>query len=165
MQVLSLEFLAFLIVAILIVTFMARRKRKGPVIVYGKQISFTGQKLVTPISVETPLVCLLDEGKIYGEDFKEKTPPDLPHNEHCQCRLEISINRSRDWFSEKKKVMEDCINSDLGELSRTEYRYYKYALLAHHKEADEQTRKEYKELQENISISDEFKERVKLQIS
>ncbi len=165
MQVLSLEFLGFLCVAILITTFVARKRRKGPVIIYGKQISFSGQKLVTLISVETPLACLLDEGKVFGEDFKDKTPPDLPHNEHCQCRMEVSVNRSRDWFSEKKKAVEESVNSDLGELSRNEYRYYKYALLAQHKEADEQTRAEYAELADHVSISEGFKERVNLYLN
>lgn len=143
---------------------MARRKRKGPVIVQGKQISFAGQKLTTPITAQTPLECLLDEGKTFGEDFKDKTPPHLPHGAGCQCKLEISVNRSRDWFDEKSKKSEEKIESDLGGLSRNEYRYYKYAILASHPEADDSVRSDYLDLMKNISVSDRFRESVKKQL-
>ncbi len=164
MQVFSFEFFGFFIVALLILTFMARRKRKGPAIVQGKQISFTGQKLITPITAQTPLNCLLDEGKTYGEDFKDKTPPQLPHCEGCQCKLEISVNRSRDWFDEKSKKSGEEIDTDLGKLSRNEYRFYKYAILSNHPDADDSVRSDFEDLMNNVSVSDQFKDRVRNQL-
>lgn len=160
MEIFSLKFLAVLAAAVLILTLRARQKRKGPTIVRGKQISISGQKLTTPINRDTPLICLLDEGKSYGEDFKEKAPPELPHNENCKCELLPTLHRSHDWFNEKKKPVE-TFETDLGELTRNEYRYYKFSLIIHHPEADEELRADYVELAEGISVSENIKDMIR----
>ncbi len=161
MEIFSLKFLAILAAAVLILTLRARQKRKGPTIVRGKQISISGQKLATPINKNTPLVCLLDEGKSFGEDFKEKTPPGLPHNENCRCELVPTLHRSHDWFNQKNKPVE-TFQTDLGELTRNEYRYYKYSLIIHHPDADEELRADYRELAEGITVSADIKEMLRL---
>ncbi len=160
MEIFSLKFLAVLAAAVLILTLRARQKRKGPTIVRGKQISIRGQKLTTPINRDTPLACLLDEGKAFGEDFKEKEPPGIPHNEKCKCELVSTLHRSHDWFNEKNKPAE-TFQTDLGELTRNEYRYYKFSLIIHHPEASEELRADYRELAEGISVDDKIKEIVR----
>ena len=160
MDIFSLKFLAVLAAAVLILTLRARQKRKGPTIVRGKQISISGQKITTPINRETPLACLLDEGKSFGEDFKVKEPPELPHNEHCKCELISTLHRSHDWFNEKNKPAE-TFPTDLGELTRNEYRFYKYSLIIHHPEASEELRADYRELAEGISVGDNIKKMVR----
>ncbi len=69
MEVFSLEFLAILFIAIFILSFWARKKRQGPIIVRGKQISIRGQRISAVLSRDTPLSCLLDDDKAFGEDF------------------------------------------------------------------------------------------------
>ncbi len=125
----------------------------------GKQISITGEKLIAAISLETPLRCLLDDGKTFGDDYKLKEPPQLPHTENCQCQLQPVVHRSEEWFATKRGTA-DYELTDLGRLDKNEYRYYKYWLIAHHADADESTRREYWDLADIISVSADFKERV-----
>lgn len=159
MEIFSAEFFLILLIAILILSFRARRKRKGPAIVQGKQISIRGQKISSPVNRSTPLPCLLDEGRSFGEDFKDKTPPELPHNERCRCELVQVSHRSHDWFNDKNALQEQ-FDTDLGSLERKEFRYYKYMLISMHPDADETTRSDYQELARGISISPGFEETV-----
>lgn len=125
----------------------------------GKQIAIKGQKLITNIGFTTPLPCLLDEGKLFGDDFKEKTPPPLPHTATCTCQLDNVLHRSYEWFHEKEKTGE-TYETDLGMLSRAEFRYYKFQLVANHPEADDVLKSEYRDLTLHIAVSPPFKTKV-----
>jgi hypothetical protein len=164
MDMFSWKFLLVLLAAVAILTMRARQKRGGPTIVRGKQISISGQKITTMITKETPLACIFDEGKLFGDDFKEKTPPSLPHSENCKCKLVSTLHRSHDWFNEKQKPVES-FKTDLGELTRNEFRYYKYSLILHHRDAEEEDCAVYKELVEGISVNRDFKEKVRSHLS
>lgn len=129
-----------------------------------KQIPIRGQKLTTPIAPDTPLDCLLDEGKIFGEDFKDKSLPELPHGENCQCELTGVIRQSHDWFNNPPEK-DEKITTDLGRLERNEYRYYKYMLIAHHQDSEDADRQTYVDLAENVSVAEDFKERVANKLS
>lgn len=161
MEVFSLEFLAFLLIAVAFVTYRARKKRSGPTIIHGKQITIRGQQIRTPLERSTPLACLLDDGKRYGDDFKDKHPPELPHAEGCQCGLTEMVQHSHDLFNEKKnrKTPQETFSTNLGELNRDEYRLYKYILISNHKDADENIRKDFAELAEQITVPEEVKEK------
>ena len=162
MEVFSLEFFAFLFIAIAFLTFRARKKRTGPVILQGKQISIRGQKISTPLNKSNPLPCLLDDGRSFGADFKEKEVPKLPHTEGCQCQISEIVQRSHELFNEKgkNKKIQETLTTDIGELGRDEYRYYKYLLIANHKDANEQIQSDYAELAANVMISEAAKERI-----
>ena len=102
---------------------------------------------------------MLDDGKKYGADYKEKSPPPLPHGENCQCRLEDMIFQSREWFQAKNTDIAN-FQTDLGELEKNKFRYYKYQLITDHNEADEAIKLEYRELANYISINPEFKRHI-----
>ncbi len=163
MELFSFKFLAILFLATAFITIRARSKRKGPAIIRGKQISIVGQTLTAVISNTAALACLLDDGKSFGEDYKEKEPPKLPHSDDCQCEL-VNVNyRSEDWFNVKSKDT-TFRQTDLGELEKKDFRFYKYMLIANHKDADEHIKNEYLELAEFISVSEDFKSQVLQQI-
>lgn len=166
MEVFSLEFLGFLLIAIAFVTYRARKKRSGPTVIQGKRIAIRGQKISTPLERSTPLPCLLDDGKRYGDDFKDKTPPELPHAEGCRCELTEVVLHSHDLFNEKasKKKPKESFTTDLGELDRDTYRYYKYLLISNHQDSEETVQKEYADLAENIPIPEPLQEKIRNQI-
>lgn len=142
-----------------IVIAVARKKRRGPTIVYGKQIPIVGKKVVAPISKNTPLACLLDDGMYFGQDYKKTEVPELPHADGCKCDISDVYLRSQEVFGQKNKTRE-FRTTDLGELEMKQFRYYKYMLIIHHPESDESRKEEYQELVDNISIDQEFKTRV-----
>lgn len=160
MEIFSWRFVAIFLIAIIILTMRARSKRKGPVIVRGKQISIRGQKLTAHISRQTDLQCLLDDGRKFGEDFKDKAPPQLPHSDSCQCSMENIVQHSHEIFQSKKTTAPETHQTDLGSLTDKEYRYYKYTLIANHPDADESTREDYKDLADHVPVDDSFKKRV-----
>lgn len=164
MQIFSFRFLGILILAMVVMRIVVKRKKKGPTVIYAKQIPVRGDKLSTPISKSTPLVCLLAEGKVYGEDFKDKEAPTLPHGEGCQCTLDIFVKRSHDWLNETEEE-EGNYKTDIGMLSKDEFRYYKYMLIAHHPDADEQTHQDYLDLIADFKIAQEFKAKVNNHLS
>lgn len=118
----------------------------------------------TIITKLTPLVCLLDDGRSFGADFKDKTAPELPHAEGCQCELVPTILRSHEWFNSKKKS-EETFQTDLGSLNRIEYRFYKYVLIANHADSSEAIREDYLELAKGIEVPDAFREKVERSIA
>lgn len=159
MDIFSLKFLGILALAVIILTLRAKRKKQGPSIVHGKQIPIRGQKISTFLSRDTPLKCLLDDDKSFGDDFKDKTPPTLPHETGCQCEMKPVIHRSHDWFNSKVKQTEKFV-TDLGELDRNEFRFFKFKLIVEHKEVNEELKEQYQDLLENISVSEDFKSRI-----
>ena len=134
-------------------------KRQQPVL-REKQILIRGTQLITPLHVKTPLVCLLEEGRKFGEDFKDKEPPSLPHTEGCQCSLVNYETRSREWFDRNGKDERE-FESDLGGLTEKEKRYYRFALILNKSDQLENEEKEkYAECLDRINISSQFKKRV-----
>ncbi|MCP4752017.1 MAG: hypothetical protein GY866_14070 [Proteobacteria bacterium] len=158
MEIFSEKFILLFIVAIILMTLWAR-KNKPLGKLREKQISITGKRLTTFLSKETPLTCLMDDGRNFGEGFQDKEVPQLPHSEDCRCQLNEIIHRSQELFSNKKTELKTQ-PSDLGELEQADSRYYRYTLIGHHQNASPQLTEEYLDLARNIEISDQFKVQV-----
>lgn len=156
MRVFSLEFLIIFILSVLIITWKLRSKKVNSSIPR-KAISIRGRQLVTEINKNTPLLCLLEEGKKFGEDFQEKGSSQLPHCDDCECEL-IDVNQnSVDWFLDKNK-QQKTESSDLGILTQAEKRYYKYILISNHPGATEAQKTDYQQLVEQVSpVSEVFR--------
>ena len=156
MRVFSMEFLIIFILSVLIITWKLRSKKVNSSIPR-KYISIRGQQLVTDINRNTPLLCLLEEGKKFGEDFQEKGDPELPHGDDCQCELKAVNHSSADWFLEKNK-QHKIDSSDLGMLTKAEKRYYKYILISRHPDTSEAHKVDYQQLTEQVSpVSEAFR--------
>lgn len=159
MEIFSNEFMLIFLMAVVILIIVTRRKG-GATVLTGKQISIMGQRLTTFLSINTPLICLLENGKYFGHDFQNKKAPELPHQENCQCQLTQIIHRSQDLFSPKQKENGNH-DSDLGVLAPENARFYDYFLIAHHQEASRELKEEYQDLADNVSLSQEFQKMVK----
>ena len=125
MDIFSYRFLAILLLAVVVLRILSKRKKRGPSIVQAKQIPIRGQKISSPVTKDSPLACLLDDEKIFGADFKDKDLPELPHSDKFSCQLANVNWRSHEWFNESR-AEKKMTGTDLGELNRNEYRYYKY---------------------------------------
>ncbi len=163
MEIFSQKFLIIFIVTFFLVILKVRRKK--PIRVSeGRHITVIGKRLTTYLSKETPLTCLLEDDKKFGDDFLYKEIPLLPHNEECKCTLEPIIHQGEDLFKKKGK-QEPVYPSDIGDLKRTDARYYKYTLICNHPEATEELKQKYEELAELISVDAEIKEKVVKKLS
>jgi len=158
MEIFSQKFLIIFVIIIFLVILKARRK-KPTNISEGRHITVIGKCLTTYLSKETPLICLLEEDKKFGEDFLYKEIPSLPHNETCKCLLKPIIHQGEDLFKKKEK-QEPVYSSDIGDLKRTDARYYKYILICNHPEATEELIQKYEELAEVISVTPEIKKEI-----
>ncbi len=163
MDYFSSKFLLLFLVAVLIVTLRSRSKKKGSQVLPGKQIAIIGRQLETPLGIETPYACLLDDGCKFGDGFLDKEEPDLPHCENCQCHFSDSVQRSYDIFT-KNPPPEILHPSDIGDLQRAEARYYKYTLIAAHRDVTEADREVYTELAGQVDVDLAFREKVKKQL-
>ncbi|MBT4288135.1 MAG: hypothetical protein HOD92_12435 [Deltaproteobacteria bacterium] len=160
MRVFSLEFLIIFILSVLIIIWKLRSK-KGHSSIPRKFVSIRGQQLVTEINQNTPLLCLLEEGKKFGEDFQEKENPELPHGDDCECELKEVNHSSADWFLDKNK-QQKTEYTDLGILTNAEKRYYKFILISQHPNTPEGERGEYQQMAEQVfPISEAFRMEVK----
>ena len=163
MEIFSWQFLWFIVLASLILVFVIRRK-KVPVLIPRKTISIQGEKCVTFLRKNTPLPCLLADGKHFGEDFKNKESLILPHGKGCPCRSVPIRHDNARWFQRDKQESETR-DTDLGPLSFNEYRYYKYRLIVAHSELDSQKRTDYEHLADQIEVAEPFRQRVTTHLS
>ena len=79
----------FWVIFIVSVLFLIRRTRKkGPKSPEKpKGVSGLTQVLYSPLTINTPLPCLLDDSKRFGVLFQEKDIPELPHRSDCSCQV------------------------------------------------------------------------------
>ena len=134
--------------------------RKRQPVLREKQTLIRGVQLRTPLYLDTPLACLLANRKKFGEDFKEKEPPSLPHSEGCQCQLVDYEARSREWF-EKSKANPNEFETDLGKLSEQESRYYCFSLILNREaELKDDEKQIFTECLEGVKVSSDFKKTV-----
>ncbi len=160
MDIFSPNFLLLFLVAILVITLRARSKKKGTAVLPGKQIAIIGRKLETPLGVDIPYLCLMEDGRKFGDGFRDKQEPELPHSDACQCQFSSFVQRNYDIFT-KNPPLDPPRISDLGELARSEARYYKYTLIANHPDATDEDRKSYIDLAEQVEVDAEFCQKVK----
>lgn len=163
MDIFSTNFLLIFLIAVLIITLRARSKKKGSQVVQGKHIAIIGRKVETPLGVNTPYRCLMEDGRKYGDGFQDKQEPELPHGEDCQCKFSTFVQRNYDIFT-KNPPPDPLQTSDLGDLTRSEARYYKYMLIANHRDATGDDHQSYTELADQVDVNPDFKARVLKQL-
>ena len=82
----------------------------------------------TFLDSETPLVCLKEDGQKFGQQFKEKTPPELPHTVGCRCQVVQIYYTSSDVFQGENQ--ENLTKpSSLGNLKAGDARILKQLLI------------------------------------
>jgi len=159
MNYFSPNFLVLFGIAVLVVILRSRSKNKGNKALPGKQIAIIGRQLETPLGIDTPYICLLHDGRKFGDGFQEKEEPDLPHNDMCQCQFNRFVKRNYDIFA-KNPPPEPLRPSDLGDLGRAEARYYKYMLISNHPDASAEERESHTDLASRVDTDPDFAEKV-----
>lgn len=161
----SYRFIWIAVVIIAIIFILKRMKKNAPryKMLSERQIGIRGTRVLTFLEKDTPITCLLDHYKVYGEDFKDKNLPALPHCENCKCEYFEYYTRSREWFDGKSK--KEQFNTDLGKLDITKARYYKFALLLKSGKLSKEEQKNIIELLSGIQIDNDFKEKVETHIA
>ncbi|PCI27892.1 MAG: hypothetical protein COB67_07555 [SAR324 cluster bacterium] len=154
----SPDFWVILGAMILFMVLKTKKNRVSPAL-RGKQASLLGERLYTRFSRETPLPCLLADGKIYGKDFQERELPELPHNDHCQCYLEKLFQSGEEWF-QQGPPLESNDNFDPDNLLPVHRRFLKYYLIAHHPESSDSLKKDYQDLLENVPLDPEIQKQI-----
>ena len=82
----------------------------------------------TFLDSETPLVCLKEDGQKFGQQFKEKTPPELPHRVGCRCQVVQIYYTSSDVFQGENQG-DHTKPSSLGDLKAEDARILKQLLV------------------------------------
>ena len=81
---------------------------------------------------DTPVSCLESDGTRYGGQFKQKTPPDLPHEQGCRCETTKLFYTSQDVFQGTSPITK--YKSSLGDLCSKDAFLLKNILLEIKKE-------------------------------
>ena len=90
-------------------------------------------ELKTSLDWDTPVSCLESDGTRYGRQFKQKTPPDLPHEKGCRCETTKLFYTSEDVFQGTSPVTKH--NSAVGDLCSKDALLLKNILLEIKKES------------------------------
>ena len=94
-------------------------------------------ELKTFIDWDTPVSCLEVDGKRYGQQFKQKQPPDLPHEQGCRCETIKLFYTSEDVFKGNSPVTKH--KSALGDLCSKDALLLKNILLEIKKESEHES--------------------------
>jgi len=84
-------------------------------------------EIQTFLDWDTPKICLECDGIRYGNHFKQKKPPNLPHEPGCRCEAIKLFYTSDDVFQGTTPTL--AHKSALGEISLTEALLLKKMLL------------------------------------
>ena len=84
-------------------------------------------ELQTFLDWDTPQPCLECDGIRYGKQFKQKNPPDLPHEQGCRCEATKLFYTSDDVFQGTSPILTH--KSALGDLSAKDALLLKNILL------------------------------------
>ena len=90
-------------------------------------------ELKTFLDFDTPVSCLESDGTRYGRQFKQKTPPDLPHENGCRCEITKLFYTSEEVFQGTSPVAKH--KSALGDLCSKDALLLKNILLEIKKES------------------------------
>ena len=83
------------------------------------------------LDATTPLVCLEADGQKFGQQYKEKSPPELPHINGCKCQIIQIYYTSSDVFQgESQENLSKP--SSLGNINARDARILKQLLLQSH---------------------------------
>tara|TARA_B100000945_G_C20356854_1_gene585134 strand:- start:476 stop:994 length:519 start_codon:yes stop_codon:yes gene_type:complete len=115
-------------------------------------------ELKTYLDWDTPVSCLKSDGTRYGRQFKNKTVPDLPHEQGCRCETTKLFYTSEDVFQGTSPVTKH--KSALGDLCSRDALLLKNILLEIKKET---TNVSFEELIEKFDIN-EFSEEIRKKV-
>ena len=106
-------------------------------------------ELKTYLDWNTPASCLESDGTRYGQQFKQKKPPDLPHEQGCRCETTKLFYTSEDVFQGTSPVTKH--KSALGDLCSKDALLLKNILLVIKKES---TNVNFEDLMEKFDVNE-----------
>ena len=112
-------------------------------------------ELKTYLDWDTPVSCLESDGTRYGRQFKQKTPPDLPHEKGCRCETTKLFYTSEEVFNGTSPVTKH--KSALGDLCSKDALLLKNILLEIKKES---TNRSFDDLMDKFEVND-FSEEIR----
>ena len=115
-------------------------------------------ELKTYLDWDTPVSCLESDGTRYGRQFKQKTPPDLPHEQSCRCETTKLFYTSEDVFQGTSPVTKH--KSALGDLCSKDALLLKNILLEIKKESASGS---FEELMVKFEVND-FSEEIRKKV-
>ena len=111
--------------------------------------TFEAIELKTYLDWDTPVSCLESDGTRYGRQFKQKTPPDLPHEKGCRCETTKLFYTSEEVFNGTSPVTKH--KSALGDLCSKDALLLKNILLEIKKES---TNRSFDDLMDKFEVND-----------
>ena len=112
-------------------------------------------ELKTYLDWDTPVSCLKSDGTRYGKQFKQKKPPDLPHEHGCRCETTKLFYTSEDVFQGTSPVTK--YKSALGDLCSKDALLLKNILLEIKKES---ANRSFDDLMDKFEVND-FSEEIR----
>ena len=112
-------------------------------------------ELKTYLDWDTPVSCLESDGTRYGRQFKQKNPPDLPHEKGCRCETTKLFYTSEDVFQGTSPVTKH--KSALGDLCSKDALLLKNILLEIKKES---ANRSFDDLMDKFEVND-FSEEIR----
>ena len=112
-------------------------------------------ELKTYLDWDTPVSCLESDGTRFGRQFKQKSPPDLPHEQGCRCETAKLFYTSEDVFQGNSPVTKH--KSALGDICSKDALLLKNILLEIKKEP---ANRSFEELIDKFEIND-FSEEIR----
>ena len=106
-------------------------------------------ELKTYLDWDTPVSCLESDGTRYGLHFKQKKPPDLPHESGCRCETTKLFYTSEDVFQGTSPVTKH--KSALGDLCAKDALLLKNILLEIKKESSNGS---FEDLMDKFEVND-----------
>ena len=115
-------------------------------------------ELKTYLDWDTPVSCLESDGTRYGRQFKQKTPPDLPHEKGCRCETTKLFYTSEEVFNGTSPVTKH--KSALGDLCSKDALLLKNILL---EIKNESTNRSFDDLMDKFEVND-FSEEIRNEV-
>ena len=115
-------------------------------------------ELKTYLDWDTPVSCLESDGTRYGRQFKQKNPPDLPHEQGCRCETTKLFYTSEEVFQGTSPVTKH--KSALGDLCSKDALLLKNILLEIKKES---TNRSFDDLMDKFEVND-FSEEIRNEV-
>ena len=112
-------------------------------------------ELKTYLDWDTPVSCLESDGTRYGRQFKQKTPPDLPHENGCRCETTKLFYTSEEVFNGTSPVTKH--KSALGDLCSKDALLLKNILLEIKRESEDRS---FEDLMDKFEVND-FSEEIR----
>ena len=112
-------------------------------------------ELKTYLDWDTPASCLASDGTRYGRQFKQKNPPELPHEQGCRCETTKLFYTSEDVFQGTSPVTKH--KSALGDLCSKDALLLKNILREIKKET---TKVSFEDLMNKYEVND-FSEEIR----